>query len=226
MKQVDNIVTKMKKKYKQQGVEMEEVGGKLKELRGMIAEGKTTVSMQSVQDLTDFKSPAVKKLGKFYLSFRKLTEPITRLVSRMPQMKEVDFYLYSANMKYSARQYVALSVAVAMIAFFVALIVSAVIILGGTEMAPVLKIFSIIAISLLAFFFALIIMMMSPKRRAQVRGDSISRELPFALRHMATELRAGIGLYRTIQAIATADYGDLSEEFARTINEIEEGTDT
>ena len=43
---------------------------------------------------------------------------------------------------------------------------------------------------------------------------------------MATELKAGIGLYRTIQAIAVSDYGVLSEEFARTINEIEEGTDT
>ena len=43
---------------------------------------------------------------------------------------------------------------------------------------------------------------------------------------MATELRAGIGLYRTLQTIAAADYGDLSEEFARTITEIEEGTDT
>ena len=64
----------------------------------------------------------------------------------MPQMKEVDFYLYSANMKYSARQYVALAVASAMIVFFVALIFSAIVI-GITQMTLVLKIFSIIAIS-------------------------------------------------------------------------------
>ncbi|MBS3058730.1 MAG: type II secretion system F family protein, partial [Candidatus Diapherotrites archaeon] len=48
---------------------------------------------------------------------------------------------------------------------------------------------------------------------------------PFALRHMATELKSGIGLYRTLQAIASADYGVLSQEFSQTINEIEEGTD-
>lgn len=58
------------------------------------------------------------------------------------------------------------------------------------------------------------------------RGDAISVELPFALRHMATELKAGIGLYKTLQTIATSDYGVLSEEFARTISEVEEGTDT
>jgi len=33
-------------------------------------------------------------------------------------------------------------------------------------------------------------------------------------------------LYKTLQTIAQADYGVLSEEFARTIAEIEEGTDT
>ncbi|PIN85023.1 MAG: type II secretion protein F, partial [Candidatus Diapherotrites archaeon CG11_big_fil_rev_8_21_14_0_20_37_9] len=54
----------------------------------------------------------------------------------------------------------------------------------------------------------------------------VSAELPFALRHMATELKAGIGLYKTIQTIASSDYGVLSEEFSRAISEIEEGTDT
>jgi len=53
----------------------------------------------------------------------------------------------------------------------------------------------------------------------------VSAELPFALRHMATELKSGIGLYRALQAIAVADYGVLSQEFSHTIAEIEEGTD-
>jgi flagellar protein FlaJ len=43
---------------------------------------------------------------------------------------------------------------------------------------------------------------------------------------MSTELKAGIGLYKTIQTIAANDYGVLSDEFARTITEIEEGSDT
>lgn len=226
-KQVDRIVEKMKKKYKDQGVEMEEVGGKLKELRGIIAEGKVNISMQSVDDLSEFKSPSVKKLGNFYLKFKILTQPITRLVSKIPQVKEIDFYLYSANMKYSARQYVALSVASALVVFFFVLIMMSIVAaLGLGFLTAFGQILVTISISVLAFFFALVIMLLSPRRRARIRGENISMELPFALRHMATELRAGIGLYRTLQAIAVADYGDLSEEFARTINEIEEGTDT
>lgn len=225
MKQVDKIVDQMKRKYKEQGVEMEEVGGKLKELRGIITEGQGAATTQSVEDLVDFKSPAISRLGKFYLNLRFFTEPMTRFISKMPQIREIDFYLYSANMKYSARQYVALSVAAALIVFFASLIVCTVL-LGLTQLNLLLKIFSIAAISIMAAFFAMIIVLLYPKRQADIRGDEISRELPFALRHMATELKAGIGLYRTIQAIATSDYGALSEEFARTINEIEEGTDT
>jgi len=226
-KQVDRIVDTMKKKYKDQGVEMEEVGGKLKELRGIIAEGKSDTSMQSVDDLSDFKAPSVQKLGNFYLRFKILTQPITRLVSKFPQTKEIDFYLYSANMKYSARQYVALSVAASLVVFFFVLIMMSIIAaLALTRLTPLGQILITVAVAVLASFFALVIMLLNPRRRARRRGEDISMELPFALRHMATELRAGIGLYRTLQAIAVADYDALSEEFARTINEIEEGTDT
>ena len=85
---------------------------------------------------------------------------------------------------------------------------------------------AIIVPAILFFIFTLLIMLLIPKSVAERRGESLSAELPFALRHMATELKAGIGLYRTLQTIATSDYGVLSEEFSRTINEIEEGTDT
>jgi flagellar protein FlaJ len=93
---------------------------------------------------------------------------------------------------------------------------------GQLMLAPLLP----IALAIVAGGAALIIVAYIPKQKANSRGSACSIELPFALRHMATELKAGIGLYKAIQAIASADYGILSEEFARTINEIEEGTDT
>jgi flagellar protein FlaJ len=81
-------------------------------------------------------------------------------------------------------------------------------------------------VSIIVFAAAVIAMFMVPKQRAVARGNAVSLELPFALRHMSTEIRAGIGLFRTIQAIASSDYGELSEEFARVITEVEEGVDT
>jgi pilus assembly protein TadC len=226
MDRVEKIVKKMKKKYKSEGIEFEEVGGRLGELRGIIAEGRyAQLEIQRVEDLGEVKSPVIKDIGKLYLGLRGLLGPLSKLAAKLPQMKTISFYLYSANMRYSARQYLALSVTGATIVFLFMLVISS-LLMAMIDIPLSLKVLAIPIFSLIAAIFSLVILMLVPQQKARSRGDAISIELPFALRHMATELRAGIGLYRTIQAIATAGYGALSEEFARTITEIEEGTDT
>jgi len=89
----------------------------------------------------------------------------------------------------------------------------------------IIIVFPIIISGIIAMF-VLLIMLLIPRSKAQARGNELSVELPFTLRQMSTELKAGIGLYKAIQTISTSDYGVLSEEFGRTITEIEEGTDT
>lgn len=226
MDKVEKIVKKMKKKYKSEGVEFEAVGGRLKELRGIIAEGQATqLEIQSVEDLKEVKSPVIKNVGKTYLKLKKPLAPITKIASKFPQMESMTFYLYSANMRYSAKQYLALAVTGGGIVFvFTAILLTLLTTL--IDIPFTLKLILIPVVSLIASVLTLLIIMLVPQQKAKARGDAISIELPFALRHMATELRAGIGLYRTIQAIATAGYGVLSQEFAKTITEIEEGTDT
>ena len=51
----------------------------------------------------------------------------------------------------------------------------------------------------------------------------ISKELPFVLRHMATELRSGKGLNDTLISIVNSDYTILSGEFNRLIQEVKYG---
>jgi flagellar protein FlaJ len=102
---------------------------------------------------------------------------------------------------------------------------SGIMLAGIILLNPVVAVLAV-PIAFLMGLIATLIALFIPKYKANARGEACSVELPFALRHMATELRAGIGLYKTIQAVAIADYGVLSEEFSRTINEIEEGTDT
>ncbi|MCR4335722.1 MAG: type II secretion system F family protein [archaeon] len=220
--QVEKIVGRMKKKYREQGVEFEQVGGKLGELRGIIAEGEQAkINVQKVEDLQEFQSPAIKQLGSFYLLFKLPFQPISNLLKRLPLASDIRYYLYSANMKYSLNQWLAIAISTAAIAgLFVGVIIASISLL--LELPYVLSIVFGIAVG----FFTLLIMLMIPKSKAQRRGEDVSVELPFALRHMSTELKAGIGLYKTLQTIATSDYGILSEEFSRTISEIEEGTDT
>ncbi|MBU1120769.1 MAG: type II secretion system F family protein [archaeon] len=226
MEQVDKIVEKMKQKYSEEGIELEKVGGRLKELRGIIAEGKAAeLEVQTVEDLKVAGSPVVRDLGKFYLSLGGIMKPIDAFIQRFPQVKQLNYYLYSANMKYSGRQFIAITTAATVITFIISILFFS-IIFSVLKMNLIAKILLVIILSLVVALICIVICFLIPRRKAQARGDNISRELPFALRHMATELKAGIGLYRTIQTIAAADYGELSEEFARTITEIEEGTDT
>jgi archaeal flagellar protein FlaJ len=58
------------------------------------------------------------------------------------------------------------------------------------------------------------------------KSAEASRELPYALRQMATELAAGIGLHDSMRSVALSGYGPLSEEFARTLEEIKYGETT
>jgi len=226
MHKVENIVKRMRDKYREEGVEFEEVGGSLKELRGLIAEGMAAkIEIQPVEDLREVKNKTIKFLATLYLKLGAILKPIAKLMTKFPEMEMLSFYLYSANMKYSSKQYVALTVAGSAVAFLVALLISTAV-LTYLQIDLATRILAIIIISILTFVITAVIILMVPRQNAISRGNAVSLELPFALRHMAAELRAGIGLYRTIQAVATADYGALSEEFARVITEVEEGTDT
>ncbi|WP_456482675.1 type II secretion system F family protein [Methanopyrus sp.] len=56
------------------------------------------------------------------------------------------------------------------------------------------------------------------------REGEIARQLPYAIRQMATEVSAGLSLIESMKSISESDYGALSEEFERVIREINSGT--
>ncbi len=220
---VDQIVQKMRKQDIS-GTQLEKEENQ--ELRGELL-GKTEsahVQLQNVEDLAGFNNPLIRKLIEIYLKLQDPLKPLSKLISQLSASQTLNYYLYSANMKYSLDQYLALTTTVTFLAALVGAIFGIVIsfILG----VPILY-YPLLLIMCAGFFgvLGLFVTLMYPKTVADKRGQDISVEMPFALRHMATELKSGAGLYRTIQMVAIADYGILSEEFARTVNEIEEGTD-
>lgn len=236
-KQIDVIVERMKSKYRSEGLEFNEVEGQLGELKGIISGSNQKLEVQGIEALREGKSAFIRILGRLYFALHGPFEWIGKKIETLPQAKLLNYYLYSANMPYSTKQWVAIvSVVAVLVAIFtfsfgeiIFLILRWVAQQRGLTLSPLLVTLSVILPVLGAFFFfigTILIGFLIPQSNAQKRGDECGTELPFALRHMATELRAGIGLYKTLQTIAKADYGVLSEEFSRTIAEIEEGTDT
>jgi archaeal flagellar protein FlaJ len=108
-----------------------------------------------------------------------------------------------------------------------------IIVMGGISFVVVFMLMIILGFGIImGAAFGLIILMMSvvlvylPNIKSGSRSNEASRELPFALRQMATELRAGIGMHDSMRSVALSGYGALSEEFARALEEIKYGETT
>ncbi len=78
----------------------------------------------------------------------------------------------------------------------------------------------IAAVIILTFLFLII---KYPYLENRNKYNDLNLELPYALRHMSTELRSGKGLYDTLLSISNSDYGSLSQEFKRVLEEIKYG---
>ena len=129
--------------------------------------------------------------------------------------------LYRANIIMPASKYISLSVGISALAalavgiFFGILLASITDIVGGLLG---------LSLGVITFFFLLMLAKIYPKSKIKSRSEAFSRELPFALRHMATQLTSGSGLLETMRSVSLSDYGVLSGEFRRAILEIERGS--
>ena len=65
-----------------------------------------------------------------------------------------------------------------------------------------------------------------PQIKQKHSYSDLNQELPYALRHMGIELKSGKGLHDTFISIKNAEYGSLSKEFNRVLEEIKYGKST
>ena len=78
----------------------------------------------------------------------------------------------------------------------------------------------------ITFFLIAFAIFYYPKIKKHNDYSSFSKELPFALRQLATELRSGKSLFDSMDSISRSDYGILSLEFSRVLEEIKYGEST
>lgn len=71
-----------------------------------------------------------------------------------------------------------------------------------------------------------IFLMQYPYIKDQRGYSDLNQELPYALRHMSIELKAGRGLHDALITIRNANYGSLSREFYRVLEEVKFGKST
>jgi flagellar protein FlaJ len=160
------------------------------------------------EEREELKRPLSERLAESFYA------PLKRPAQRMLRyFKGLEEDLYKANLKVSPERYVALMLGVSIIIG----IVSFVFILLLTQ--SLLSFILGIIISLFTLWF----MRHRPRFRASARVVEVNRNMPYVLRHMATQLSSGIGLPETMTSVSKADYGALSEEFGRVIHDMNAG---
>lgn len=86
--------------------------------------------------------------------------------------------------------------------------------------------FEIALVILISIILVVVTIIQMPKIKLQNNTLYFSRELPYALRQLSTELKSGKSLFNALESVVNADYGVLSSEFSRTLKEIKYGENT
>ncbi len=217
---VEEIVRRMKKLYMARGFTEEEASEKA--LRSVVAGSRSMeIETRGPKDLVKSKNKFYRFVGQLFVKFPKLSEMVDKLADKtfaIKLMKDLD----SANIPLSTTQFLAISL--------VASVIGGVFLgfLGFIAFIPdwVMS----FSIGFLAFLigipFSFFVAISFPSSIAKKRGKEIDKVLPFALRHMATEIKAGVGIHDAMRDVVDAKYGVLSEEFKRTLDDMDKGMTT
>ncbi len=217
---VDEIVRRVAEKYREEGAYIKEDVNEVPEIDvNKILKPDITVS-GNPSDLAESDNGIIRLAGKIYLRFKGFFDAIIGRIANSEYLKNLDWDLYAAGMPFTGSQYLALTLVIATIVSIVAFFVG--ISLFITK-GPALAAFGPVALAFLSFIITYVFARMHPRSVAVARSRAAEKYLPFALRHLAVEVRAGMGLYQAMRAVANADYGVLSEEFRRTLREIDQG---
>lgn len=239
---VKSIVQRMHQKYEERGFVEREGEGKADLLKDMVVGSRgLALDQRSPQELVMVKSPFPRMVGQLFLRLRFL-DFFANEVSRMSLSKNLIYDLNSANMNYSAKQFSAIAFVSSVIAAFFGFFLCGALVFtvfsayllplvapftGGEELLDYVFLGAVsLFLSFFVFMAAVFVSVSWPRNVAGQRAKAIDKTLPFALRHMSTEVRAGVGIHKTMQSIVDAGYGVLSGEFDRTMKDIDKGMST
>lgn len=158
--------------------------------------------------------------SKLYSKFKDPLDRIVKLLSQVMNFEELQYELNSAKINLRPESYAVYGLIVSVIAgiFFTFLSLGA----GLALSSGVFIKFSLL-IGVGGGVFALIFLLNYPKIAANSRAKEIDQVLPYALRQLATQIKAGVGFTKSIESIARSNYGVLSEEFKIVSNDLKAG---
>jgi flagellar protein FlaJ len=162
-------------------------------------------------------------VGKVYASFQPLVDSLASFVSKLPTAQNLRNDLDASDLNMSPETFM-VTATVASMSFATALMLAVIAVglqAGNAAVAGIAPL-----IGLLAFFAFGFLSLTYPSMAVEDKAVKINRELPFALRHLSTQIKAGVSFHRALASVAAADYGVLSRELEKTLRELERGSST
>jgi len=199
-----------------QGASVQERLRALKQLQKEIeAEKEETTAEKEIEEIIEWRKkeiqrPLSDRLADIVLKY--FRGPIEAMVS---SLKGLDRDLYRASILTPPERYIAMMLIVAIFTGVFGFLFAYLIYMPlGTSAL----------IGLLGFIGGFFYMRQYPKMVWKRRVAEVERSMPYALRHMASLLSAGVGISEAMLSVARADYGVISEEFELIIRDMRTGS--
>ena len=165
----------------------------------------------------------VRAIGRFYNAFQAPVLVIASFFANLPAAGELQANLKAAGINIRAGEYIIVSSTAAFVAALGAIVMAYLLAsaAGGSDQLSTASL--AVFVGTMVFIFAGVGAVVYPALRADTRSRTIDRELPFALRQLATQIKAGVSFQRALLSVAQADYGALSKEVKITLGDMERG---
>ncbi|MBN2042329.1 MAG: type II secretion system F family protein [Candidatus Aenigmarchaeota archaeon] len=159
-----------------------------------------------------------------YSKLIKITEHFLGIGENISKMfPSMEFDLEQAEIPISPRRWASIAFFAFMLYFFMIFgmmfVLTIAIAKAEITMSLVMSFLSGLAIGTASMFFLLFY----PKLTARKKIRDIEKNLPHVLHHILVQVRSGVPLYNTFVSIAKTDYGILSGEIRKVVNEINTG---
>ncbi|NYZ77863.1 type II secretion system F family protein [Candidatus Micrarchaeota archaeon] len=158
-----------------------------------------------------------------YSVFHAPIDAIAVFLASLPASRDLRDLLDSAGVNMSAEAFLIASSATALFAGILVFIAfgTLALALNDTLFAALAPLAAFIVLLFVAFSSLFMLV-----AKANARAVKIDRALPFALRQISTQIRAGVSFHKAIVSVAGAGYGVLSDEFKKLLSDLERGLST
>jgi flagellar protein FlaJ len=188
----------------------------LKELQMEMEREKSEVEReQEIEEIIEWRKQEIQssfseRLAEVILHYFK--GPILAITN---SLKGLDEDLYRANITTPKEKYVAMMILVSIVsAVFMALFAYLM------YLPPDI----VVLVGILGLIGGFMYMRYYPKMVWKRRVTEVERALPYALRHMASLISAGVGIAEAMLSVSRADYGPISEEFELILRDMRTGS--